>query len=360
MRNVSIMIPTFGQWQYTEACLTYLINNANGEPFDEIVIADTVPPESRRDCTQDKLKEIQEKGFLGVPAEKFKIHMLDKNYGCTITINRGTQFCHPENDVMFISNDIFMGWDWLRPLRAAAYDPRWSDKIGFVAPFISPEVCLDEVINTQFRQDYFNIHYKDIINEKDLNNIFAFLDRLYGGSFVEFSKKFAERHRGHFYDEMHSTTMYFKRDTLNTIGLLDEQFSYLFNGELGGYGSDDIDMYIRQTNAGLFRLTVFESFAHHLICGTNRKRTSAADFKDIQSGNKLLNKWEPDMEAEPLVWPFEIVGNKVPHRKWKTRVISLQGDPYKVNWGGAILDEMGYFYMINKMGGYDRTDAFPL
>jgi len=359
MRKVSVFILSYGQFHYTQLCLEYLLNGLNNYPIDEFLIIDTPTQEPwRHDVTPFKLREIKDRGFLSWPKEFFRVVTLDQNYGCTISINKGIRACKPENDVMFVSNDILMGPNWLAPLVKCAYDERWQNKIGFVAPYISPEICLDEKINAEFRTRYLNNHLQ-LMAQTNPEEIRRQINLLYGGNFLDFAREFVARNQGKIYDLMHSCTMYMKRDTLNTIGLLDEQFSYLFNGQLGGYGSDDIDMFIRQHNAGLFQLTCFDSFCHHIMCATNRKREHP-DNKDIQSGNKLLNKWKIDYDSPTIEFPFETAGKKTPFKRWKKREIPLQGNKYQINWGGVISKEEGYQMMINKLGGMDRTDAFPL
>ena len=349
MNKISIFLNTYGQWQYTKLCLQYLLEGLGDADHlvDEIIIMDTVPIfPNVKDETQERLQHLQSI----VP--RLKVITLDKNYGCTITINKGIQACRPENDVMFVSNDVFMGHNWLQPLINCAYDPRWKDIVAWVSPFIAPEICLDTICDPQFRQKYFDEWYMQIILDKKSENIEQWLNYLYGGNFLQFAETFKQRNAGKIYDEVHSCTTFMKREIINKVGLLDERYSYLFNGELGGYGSDDIDMFFRHTNLGLFRLTCFDSFCHHLICGTNRKRTTP-DYKDIQSGNKLLQKWEKDLMAKPLVFPFEVAGEKVPHQRFKLREIPLVGDPYKVDWG--LPGQIGLDYMFNK----NRELAFP-
>ena len=67
MNKISILIPTFGQWHYTELCLTYLIKGLQQAEslVEEIVIVDTVPPVSKQDCTQEYLQ--------GIPLSRYNL-----------------------------------------------------------------------------------------------------------------------------------------------------------------------------------------------------------------------------------------------------------------------------------------------
>lgn len=358
MNNVSIMIPSYGQFQYTQLCLEYLLSSLGSakERVTELIIVDTVPVFPwQLDDTQDRLHTLEQTGLPGFPKEWLKIIRLDQNYGCTITINKGIEACQPENDVMFVSNDIFFGDNWLQPLINYAYDPRWAHLVGVVSPYISPEICLDTVINEDFRKHYFDAEYMNVIRSKSAPHIDRWLNKLYPSGFMEFSAQFIERNRGKIYDEGHTAAMMIKRSTIEKIGIFDDRFSYLFSGELGGYGSDDMDYGIRLNNAGLFRVTCFESFCHHLVCGTNQKKIHP-DNKDIQSGNKLVEKWEHDEVAPELVFPFDVAGKKVSHRRFKLRETPLPShkNPYAVDWG--LPGQLGLEFMIN----YNRGDAFPL
>jgi len=121
----------------------------------------------------------------------------------------------------------------------------------------------------------------------------------------------------------------------------DDRYSLLHDGGTTGYGSDDHDFSIQLDNAGYFRLTAFESFAHHLICGTNRKITlddPEKNRKDIQSGNRFFMKWERDYTLPEIVYPFDLApGIPRAHHKhrWKLRETPLPNniDVYKVDLG---------------------------
>jgi len=41
MRKVSVCLLSYGQWNYTQLCLEYLLNGLNGYPIDEFLIVDT-------------------------------------------------------------------------------------------------------------------------------------------------------------------------------------------------------------------------------------------------------------------------------------------------------------------------------
>lgn len=365
MRPISIFTLTFGRWEYTKLFLKYLIQGLGQarEAVEEIVIYDTLPYPWNQDETQDRLREIQQQGFLSWPPEKFRIMFHDQDYGPSILFNRALLSCNKERDIFFTGNDVFYGDNWLQPLRACAYAPHHEKMVSWIAPYIAPEICLDEQLNVDFRNRYFNQEYSTLIQLKNADQIDAWLNHFYEGNFLDFAKIFVARNQGKVYDQMHGSCALIKREAIEQVGGWDEQFSYRPNGQLGARGSDDIDMWIRLTNANLFTITCFDSFAHHVICCTSRQRDEenthcylTADgtlgSTQIENGNRLIQKWE--QSGEELLYPFEVAGKKVPHPKFKLRTVPLAGDMQKVDLG--LPGQIGLPYMIN----WNRTDAFPL
>lgn len=348
MRNVSVLMLTYGHWEYTMNALMLLMKNVSPcTKLNEIIIFDTIPNmaredyKQRKDYTQQGLLEFQQQ----YGKDFFKIVSLGLiNYGIPILIRRGIQMSKSENDIVFCNNDIFLGPNWLQPLIDLAYKDKWyTQHVAMVSPFQSPELSWDQYINAEFREIYFKQFYHRFIYEKNPQKIQEILNEIYQGNFEQFSKEFVERNRGKIWDdEVNGSCFLLKRDVLNT-GLVawDDRYSYLFNGDTGGYGADDQDFSVQLDNAGYFRMTCFESFAHHLVCGTDRKITlddAEMKFKDIQSGNKFSEKWERDYEAPEIIFPFDLAPGipKAPHKhRWKLRTTPMpEGrDPLRLDWG---------------------------
>lgn len=340
MNKVSVFMLTYGHWAFTKVALKHLLQGFHEAPLEEVVILDTLPKPWNQDETQDQLNGIEQAGFMDFPASFFKIIRLEKNFGSPMTIKMGMKACRSENDVVFCSNDVFYGDHWLQPLIDHAYKPWNIDHVAAVAPFQAPEYEWDAFVNKDFRKLYFEQFYPALIHEKNSMWIEQMLNDLYQSNFWAFSRKFVARNQGKQWDELNYCTFYLKRVFMDKLSW-DDRYSYLFNGETSGYGSDDHDFSIQMDNMGLFRITTFESFAHHLICGTNRKITMDdrdKNFKDIQSGNKFLEKWERDYAAPEILFPFELAPGipKAAHKhRWKLRTTPMpEGrDPLKVDWG---------------------------
>ena len=187
------------------------------------------------------------------------------------------------------------------------------------------------------------------------------MDQLYGGDFMKFGREFVDRNKGKVYDQIHGGCALIKRRAIQEdIGMCDPDFAYLLTNpqSLGGQGSNDIDMWIRVANAGQFTVTCFDSFAHHVVCGTTRQNTKEYKYNgatgalNIMGGNRLMQKWESN--GQEIVYPFDVAGKKAPHLQFQRRKIPLQGDPAKLDWG--LPGEIGKKYMLN----WGREDAFPL
>ena len=342
MRNVSVFLLTYGHFEYTKVALDCLIENRDSSRLTELIILDTLPAPWNQDETQEQLEQIQQRGYGDFSPHNIKVIFLDKNYGSPWTIKKGIESCNSQNDVFFCSNDVFLGHNWLEPLVEVAYKDDWHTQyVACVSPFQSPEYEWDEFINAEFRKQYIDGLYRYMIHEKDSSKILAGLHQLYEGNFVEFSKRFVQRNKGKVWDDLNYCCFLLKRDILDKGMFWDDRYSLLHDGGTTGYGSDDHDFSIQLDNAGYFRLTAFESFAHHLICGTNRKITlddPEKNRKDIQSGNRFFMKWERDYTLPEIVYPFDLApGIPRAHHKhrWKLRETPLPNniDVYKVDLG---------------------------
>ena len=233
MPNVSVVIVTYGEFKYTSNCLRCL-SSPDDHLIDEFIIIDTLPPPWKQDETQTELESLSQAN------NKYKIHTLDPGTGSLAALNYGLTKCQKNNDVFITGNDIFMGEGGLQALINCAYDIRWKDLVGFVGPYIAPEVCLDSVISKDFRDQYFTQWYDKFLSASSIKDVENLLDQLYDGDFELFSRKFVQRHQGHVYDIIHGAACYIRRDILNKFPTFEEP--------------SDVDMWIRVEHAGLFNI----------------------------------------------------------------------------------------------------------
>ncbi|MBI4151522.1 glycosyltransferase [Candidatus Woesearchaeota archaeon] len=355
MNPISLLLVTYGRWPYTEASLTYALKGAAPAEIDEVIIVDTIPEPWMLDETQEKLIEYQQKGFLQCGPEKFTVFTFHKNVGSNPAFNKGIELAKKTNDVVIINNDNFLAPNWLQPLIDCAYAPHHAHLVAWCGPYVSPEMCLDEVVNAQFRKDYFADYYQDFMNLNAASEVPGLLNKLYG-DFETFAQAFVQRNQGKVYDHLHSIGL-IKRSAINAgLGQCDPNFALFLDGAPGCRGSDDIDMWIRIHAAGLFTITTFDSLAHHVVCATTKQRTDPdPQRKNIQGGNRLIEKWEPTDQF--IKYPFPTAGNNPGHRVFKSRTTPLPAhkNPFQVDWG--LSGEIGRQYMVQE--GYARTDAFP-
>jgi len=368
MNPVSFVVPVFGQWHLTATCLEMALKGTANYPLDEIVIVYTKTPPWETDETPEQLGKITLEGYANYPPEKFHFAINEENSGPTLAFNQAISLARPTNDVVMCNNDIFLAENWLAPLIQLAYEPRHAEMVTIVGPYLAPELCLDTIISAEFRRQYFEKGRLLLIGCCTIQDIKQKLDTLYEGNFLAFGRDFVNRHRGHIYDQVHGSCALIKRSAIQEgLGFFDPAFAYLlpeFQGEgkhIAGRGSDDIDLWIRNTNANKFTLTCFESFGHHVINGSSQQRENQYSIvcdPYIHNGNRLIQKWEKTNES--ILYPFEIIGKKVPHYKFRPRQTPLPptANVKQVNWG--LGEQKGFDYMLNYLGGVDRTDVFPL
>jgi len=370
MNPITLFIPTYGKWHFTSVCLEFALRGLEGAELDEILIVNTrVPPwEAEEDDTEIQLEKIQQVGAFGQPAEKFRIMTLEENLGPTLTFNHGIELAKNMNDVVILNNDIFLAENWLEPLIRCAYAPHHESLVAWVGPYLAPEICLDPMFPPDFRKHYLEQVHSQFVDCRTPAQVKHLLHKFYQGNFFKFGAEFVQRNQGKLYDQVHGGCALIKRSAIDAgIGTCDPDFAYTlpeYNGNKTfrfGRGSDDIDMWIRITNAEKFTVMCFESFGHHVVNGSSYQRgTKLYGDGDpfILNGNRLIKKWE--LTNEEIVYPFELAGSKLPHRKFRPRQTPLPSHTniMKVNWG--LGDEIGFPYMINKLGGIDRTEVFPL
>ena len=337
-RGVSIIMLSYNRSSFTKVAIQKMVENLD-HPVEKFVLVDN----GSTDGTTAWVKQF----FLNYSlnhqdvvnrVQSWEIIANETNKGIAVAQNQGCLACSKDNDVVMISNDIFLGPDWLFPLvKERERHQQLGVKLGWLSPYLSPELQFDEIINSEFRKNYFDQWYRHVINCHDADRLKFTIDQLYGGNFDEFSRQFVERNKGKIWDEAPSMCFYWTREAIDEVGLFDERFSE-FNG-VGGFGSEDVDLYFRFNNAGFFRITVWESFAHHLVTGTTRKLTlDNPDFayKDILTGNLCLRKWCPILDQKPVNYPLDIFpgASKRSYDKWLLRTHNTEfGDINKLDLG---------------------------
>jgi GT2 family glycosyltransferase len=116
--KVSIVIPVFNQWSYTEKCLSALRANTKETPIEIIVVNNASTDETSRQlavmCSEWK---------------ELRTITLDSNTGFSPACNVGAEASRAPL-LLFLNNDTEVHAGWLPPLLAELCDPA----VGIVAP----------------------------------------------------------------------------------------------------------------------------------------------------------------------------------------------------------------------------------
>ncbi|MBI4151520.1 glycosyltransferase family 2 protein [Candidatus Woesearchaeota archaeon] len=325
--KVSVMMLTYNHLPYTKVALEYAIRYCD-YAVEKWILVDN----GSTDGTVEWVTKLFVDSNL-----PYQIIAHPVNKGIAVGQNDGARAADPNSDVVMISNDVFVGPNWLSPLvKCAEWHRERKCKIGWVGPFLSPELPFDNIVNDAFRKQYFDFHYPRLLHCQDAEQMRFLLDQVYDGDFEGFALEFVQRNRGVRWDEVPSMMFYWTREAINEVGYFDEQFSEFYGR--GGWGSEDVDLYFRMNNAGFYRVCTFESFASHLVCGTTRKITlddAQFAYGDIQTGSKCLRKWIKHPTAQPFVYPYDITpkASKRNYDQWLLRKNTQFGDLTKLDLG---------------------------
>lgn len=116
---VSIVIPVFNQWRYTEECLKSLRANAPSEISFEVVVVDN----ASTDDTAQGLQKWQKEWPV------IKVETLPMNTGFSPACNRGAEISRGKY-LLFLNNDTIAQPGWLLPLVQELQQPG----VGIVGP----------------------------------------------------------------------------------------------------------------------------------------------------------------------------------------------------------------------------------
>jgi GT2 family glycosyltransferase len=235
--KTSIIILSYNQVDYTLACIDSIKKFTNSY---EIIVVDNNSDKH----TIDKLEEIQDiiliknkinKGFPG---------------GC----NDGIKVATGDN-ILLLNNDTIVTRNWLDNLIAALYS---NNDIGAVGP-VTNSCSNFQTIPCEYSSLEDMLLFAEQHNKSN-SNLWESRDRLIGFALL------------------------IKKDILNNIGMLDEQFFP------GNFEDDDLSLRIRLNGYKL--LLCKDTFIHHFGSTSFTKESSERFSKTLQiNEKKFLQKW---------------------------------------------------------------------
>lgn len=323
MRDCRVVVLSMDHPNFTRVCLEYIRKYSNQDLKVAVIDNGSSP---------DNLSELEK------ICKRFRVLLMPqgKNIGIAPALNLGIKWCE-DDDFCFVSNDIVVGYNWLERLRAGGYKYK---EIGGFCPYIAPEATFDPIAGERFRNNYKANYQGRFRVEPTYKELIDTLDEIHMGDFNSFTKDWTEsRIVTPPWWEWFSMVMYIKRDTINKIGLFDEQFVPTH--------WEDMDYMVRMNNADLFRISVADSYCFHWGQITTRQAFNDYNHANMElakdNGKKFNAKWkifrEDGNKYEPMVpgkyqpWPVSDVLNNRPYDKWWLREPEKYPEIYQINRG---------------------------
>ncbi|MDO9536206.1 MAG: glycosyltransferase family 2 protein [Bacillota bacterium] len=268
----SIIIPTFNQLMFTRLCLEFL-KTFTTEPY-EIIIVDN----GSSDGTVN---------FLQNTDKKIRFISLKSNLGYAAACNKGIDAAKGDYFVL-LNNDVLVTPQWLSNIKKAL-DSR-SDA-GMVLP----------VTNLTYGPQIIQVSYPNL------------------KAMVSFSRGYNVSNPARWREasRLPDYCLVIRREVVERIGLLDEQFS-------PGYFEDD-DYSYRARQAGFTLIFTEDTFVHHFSGVTTGKVDSNKTMGDINRG-RFKAKWGFD-PIKHFQLPLRIV-NPLPSGlilNWENHLFLLDG-----------------------------------
>ncbi|MBU3093782.1 glycosyltransferase [Clostridium sp. CM028] len=238
-RKTSIIILTYNNLIYNHKCVDS-IRKYTKENTYEIIVVDNNSTDGTREWLKDQ-KDI--KSILN-----------DENVGFPKGCNIGIAASGKENDILFLNNDTVVTPRWLDNLKICLYS---DDKVG----------ATSSITNNCSNYQSVSVPYsdvKDMIPFAEANN-------------VSNPEKWEGKVR------LVAFCMLIRRDVLNKIGVMDEQFSP------GNFEDDDLCM--RIIELGYKMMLCNDSFIHHF--GSSSFNKDYTEFNNVLTTNrkKIEDKW---------------------------------------------------------------------
>jgi GT2 family glycosyltransferase len=233
----SIVIVTHNQLEFTRQCIES-IRDYTDEPF-ELIFVDN----GSTDGTVEYLRSIESQLNQGI-----RVILNDENRGFPNAANQGIQVAAGEQ-ILLLNNDTIVTTGWLRRMLRAL---RSHDRIGLVGP------CSNHVSGSQ----QVTVGYEDLGGldgfawslGKSHDRVVADTDRLVGFCLL------------------------MRREVVETVGLLDEQFSP------GNFEDDDYCQ--RALEAGFRAVIARDAFVHHF--GEQTFKSAGIRYGELMTRNHRL------------------------------------------------------------------------
>jgi GT2 family glycosyltransferase/glycosyltransferase involved in cell wall biosynthesis len=294
---IDVVVPVYKGLDETLHCLRSVLDSWPAAAYELIVINDASPDPMLSSC----LREIAHRGLITLLENPV-------NLGFVKTANRGLAL-HPDRDVVLLNSDTEVSRDWLDRLHKAAYS---AEDIASVTPLSNnaticsyPHFCEDNAL-------------PEDRTPAQMDELCAACN---GGSYIEVPTGVG-------------FCMYFRRDCLQKVGLLNEEHF----GK--GYGEEN-DFCIRALHHGWRHLLATDTFVYH----SGGASFGASKNPAIERSMKVLEKLHPGYQA--LIAGHIAANPALPYR----RRLDL------ARLGGA---RPTVLYILHNLGGGTEKHVFDL
>lgn len=244
-KKVTIVIPSYNDLDVLVPCLESIYETTNHEHVKVIIVDDY--------CHKDHAKKLKK-----LENDQVSVVLRDKNGGFAKAVNEGIKAADTSHDIVMLNSDIVAHPGWIEALEYGAY--QFGVDTGIVGPkLLYPDGRIQSAgshRNTEV-PEYFDHYYR-------------FQDANYGPANIP-----------QYCIAVTGACMYIKREFLNNIGILDDNYQFAF---------EEVDLCLRGWQAN-YRTLYFPAatLTHHESVTRGKNKTISQ--KEKQSIDYFWNKW---------------------------------------------------------------------
>lgn len=244
-KPVTVVIPSYNDLDVLVPCLDSIAQTTNPKLVNIIVVDDYCQPAHRK-----QLKKLEN--------EQVRVIFRENNGGFAKAVNSGLKAADPKLDVVLINSDIVAHPDWIEALQFGAYE--FGVDTGIVGPkLLYPDGKIQSAGS-----------HRNTDSPKWFDHYYRFQDANYGPANIP-----------QYCLGVTGACMYIKREFLNYVGLLDENFQFAF---------EDMDWCIRGWEAG-YRSLYFPSAILTHVESATRSKNKALSEREKRSIDYFWGKW---------------------------------------------------------------------
>lgn len=244
-KPVTIVIPSYNDAVVLGPCIESIKATTNPENVSVIIVDDYCQPSSRQ-----YLKTLED--------EQVSVIYREKNGGFARAVNTGLKAANKRHDVILVNSDIVAHEGWLEALQYGAYE--FGTDVGIVGPkLLYPDGRIQSAGS-----------HRNTEAPKWFDHYYRFQDSNYGPANIP-----------QYCMGVTGACMYVKREFLEYVGLLDEDFQFAF---------EDMDWCIRGWEAG-FRSLYFPAATLTHVESATRDKNKKISEKEKQSIDYFWQKW---------------------------------------------------------------------